>query len=336
MLKAEELRQIQNVADKLTSNTEVLFAASELNAITRFFLSFLATLGAIKLSDFADTQQVQVSISGKVARRIPLILSMFLRNGYVIFDDWSRVLNIPEDHLLGLEFLQQLELRRIDSSRREGKRPEFVDHRPAAFAVIRGKDKHGQTAFLFETNKDWGRLNFIGGKQEPADLESYEETLRREITEELGIARNRVTLQRLNNEPIVGYAISGNAGGLTDYPAVLFGVTIRGKFPVRLRDRWLDLDTIRQCMELDDSPIMVNPSYMDFLLKGHPTTMSQAPLTTNSFVNICRPEDVIGESEGRFTRWQRVATQNKDLVIVITGLVAALITLTAALVGAFL
>jgi len=64
--------------------------------------------------------------------------------------------------------------------------------------------------------------------------------------------------------------------------------------------------------------------------------MSQAPLTTNSFVNICRPEDVIGESEGRFTRWQRVATQNKDLVIVITGLVAALITLTAALVGAFL
>lgn len=82
--------------------------------------------------------------------------------GAAPIDDWSRRHVFRDEEMSGLELVRQLELRRIELTRRAGKTPEPLAVRPVAFAIFHAIDRGGEHCYLFEVNKDWGRLNSSG------------------------------------------------------------------------------------------------------------------------------------------------------------------------------
>jgi hypothetical protein len=327
LLSETDLNELRTFADEFSRQGEVCLQRAQLSrkASLRCFISFLSVLGAVSVSEAGPVTRIKPR--GRLGRHLPQILAIFFTRSFTIIDGWDRTHGIPEDQLGAVELVHQLELRRIELSRRMGESPEPLAERPVAFAVFHALNGHGESCYLFELNKDWRRLNLIGGKQEREDGGDYLQTVSREVSEELGISRDRLTFVRLNDTPIPGFSLSGNAGSLAYYPCVLFGVTVRGDFQVRLSDRWLTEKTIKACGRLRDSPIMVNPAYLGFLLEGRPSRLSRLPLSTHSRVKSPDIRDLVPDEEPALNRWLRVMNENKDMMAAIITLVAALITL---------
>lgn len=292
------------------------------------FISFCRLLGAV--TTHAAETTLRVSVSGRVARHLPEILCTYLANSYTIIENWNSIYLIPEDRVSALELLHQIELRRIGQERRAGRMPQVLADRPVAFAIFHGKNDKGESCYLFEFNKDWRRLNFIGGKQEVADNGDFRETICREISEELGIGRRRLVLTRLNDQPLVGYSLGGNAGSPARYPCVLFGVAVDGDLKTRLQDRWLTEATIRGCADRDDSPLMVNPVYLSYLFAGSLSRLSRLPLSTTTKVRSTPMSVLVPNGETMSARWSRVIRENKDLVAAVLTLLAAVVTVAVA------
>jgi 8-oxo-dGTP pyrophosphatase MutT (NUDIX family) len=293
----------------------------------RMFIGILATLGVARIS--CQGGSVVVDQGGRLARHVPQILKAYLDRRHVLIEDWNRLGVRREDQLNAVDLVHQLELRRIELERRSGSFPEPMAERPVAFGIFRALNNKGESCYLFENNRDWQRLNLIGGKQEPEDGGDFSSTLKREIFEELGISPRRVVLSRLNEDPIVGYGLSGNVGSLARYPCVLFGVTVEGPFGVRPQDTWITEDTIRHYLRATECPIMVNPEYLAFLLSGNPSRLERCPLTTLVVADG-------GDPGGTHVQWinmtaARYVRDNKELVAAVLTLVATLITAVLAL-----
>lgn len=296
----------------------------------RAFVMFLQLLGAVNVDD--TPQGVRVAGTGRLTQHLPQILGIYLDNSLTLVDNWNNTHIIPEDSLSALELLRQMELRRIDLTRRAGRQPQPLASRPVAFAVFHAIDRKGKDCYLFEINSDWRRLNFIGGKQEESDGGDYAETVLREISEELGISRDRISsLTRINGQPLPGYGLSGNVGSLASYPCVLFGIEIAGPLNVRMQDRWLTEETIRACATMRDCPLMVNPVYLDFLLSGRPSHLSRVPVSTTERVRSAPLDEISKGRENPVSRWTRILSENKDLLAAMLTLLAAAITLSLAL-----
>ena len=329
LLSDDELAEIREFAASFAQSGEAMLSSARMaeRAHLRTFIAFGVALGA--LSARREASSVRISSRGRLARHLPEILQIYLAEGFRVLDDWNRTHLVPRDRLGAAELLQQLELSRIEQSLRTGRRPAPLAERRVAFAIIRALNAKRESCYLFEVNKDWHRLNLIGGKQEPEDLGSYSETLLREISEELGISRERLRLTRLNEQPIIGYSLSGNTGSLARYPCVLFGVTVEGELQSRMQDMWVTEEAIRSCAALRDPPIMVNPSYLSFLLEGQPSRLAQCPLSTQRVVESARIPDPLAARETVLARWGRVLSENKDLMA--AG--AAVLTLLAAVLA---
>lgn len=282
VLRAEDVADLRRFSEEFGREGEVRIPADSLmrQMHLSMFVCFCVVLGAVIVSTADDV--VRIRPSGRLGRHIPEILCTYFENSFRVIDDWTSIDAV--ENISALEFLQHMELRRIDQERHAGRVPRPFAERPVAFAILHAKTEMGENCYLFEVNKDWRRLNLVGGKQEPQDGGDYLETIRREISEELGIERDRMVLTRLNDQPIVGYGLSGNAGGLARYPCVFFGLSIEGPLEVRIRDKWLTEATIRHCIELADCPIMVNPHYVSYLLAGNPSRLSWTPLSTSTEV----------------------------------------------------
>lgn len=329
LLTAGELAQIEDFARRFTASGQCEFSRdlSGVPAHVRMFLAGLASLGAVRVE--VRERTVQVWESGRMARHVPLMLSLYHRNGYTLVEDWNRSGVLLEDCLSGVEFAHRIELRRIEQDRRSGAFPEPLAERPVAFGIFHARNARGESCYLFELNKDWARLNLIGGKQEPEDGGDFSVTLHREISEELGIAPARVTLNQLNPEPIVGYGLSGNAGSLARYPCVLFGVRVRGGFGIRPKDQWVTEADIRAAMAAEDCPIMVNPEYLAFLLEGSPSRLARCPLSTDEVVRT-EPAAAV-EFRGRPTPTavaayaSRPAFARRDVLLVFLTVLAGLL-----------
>src|SRR5215475_2077643 len=224
LLGPAELEDLKAFSDSFTRNGEVSMERADLTRKPhlRAFVAFLHALGALRVGGAADG--VRFRLTGRLAGHVPEILYTYLAESLTMVDNWSRTHIIPDDAISAVELLQQMELRRIELTRRAGKTPRALAVRPVAFAVFHALDHKGDECYLFELNKDWRRLNFIGGKQEPVDRGDFQTTVAREISEELGLPQQRLTLTRLNSEPLQGYSLSGNVGSLARYPCVLFGV----------------------------------------------------------------------------------------------------------------
>lgn len=298
----------------------------------RAFIMFLRCLGAVRFEE--ANFGVRIVETGRLSRQLPEILSIFLSQSLTLVEDWNTRHVIPEDSLSAVEIIRQLELRRIELSRRAGHRPQALADRPVAFAIFHALNQHGKDCYLFELNKDWRRLNFIGGKQETDDNGDFTETVLREIGEELGIARDRLTVTRLNQRPIMAFSLSGNVGTLASYPCILFGVRVDGEFNTRIQDCWLTEETTRESLSMRDSPLMVNPAYLRYLLEGTPSRMSQTPLSTNLRVRSVGIEELAPTNERAAGRWVRVLKENKDLLAAVITLSAAVLTLAIAFLAA--
>lgn len=292
----------------------------------RMFIALLAAVGAVQVTPRGSG--VEVGQTGRLARHVPLILNIYLNRQHVLIDDWNRPGRLREDRLNAIDLVHYLELRRIDLEKGAGLFPESLAERPSAFGVFRALNGAGESGYLFEVNKDWHQLNFIGGKQEPEDGGDFHRTLLREISEELGISPDRVTLTRLHDRPTITYALTGNSGSLARYPCVMFGVTVAGDFEIRLQDRWITEDTIRHYLSSADNPIMVNPVSMEFLLAGSPSRLERCPLTTRAVIRTREPAGAPIDSRGR--RAARFARDNKELLAAVLTLLAALITVVVA------
>src|SRR6266536_993122 len=323
LLSDGELAEIGEFAASFAEHGEMMLSSARLaeRAHLRTFIAFGVALGA--LSARREESSVRICSRGRLARHLPEILQIYLAEDFRVLDDWNRTHLIPRDRLGAAELLQQMERSRIEQSLRTGRRPAPLAERRVAFDIFRALDAKGESCYLFEVNKDWQRLNFIGGKQESEDLGSYSETLLREISDELGMSKERLRLTRLNEQPVVAYSLSGNAGSLARYPCVLFGVTVEGDLHLRMQDKWVTEKAIRSCAGLRDSPIMVNPSYLSFLLEGRPSRLAQCPLSTRSVVESTWIPDSLATGETVLARWGRVLSENKDLMAV----AAAVLTL---------
>ena len=327
-----EFKEMEQICVELTAGTEKYFETNQLTSAQRYYIATLRMLGAISISQI-DGNSVRIVRSGKIAAQLPKILTYYLKNQYIMIDDWSRLI-LNEDHLSAAEIVNELEYRRVLQDQARGVQSVSFDSRPSAFAIICALNKRGERAYLFELNKDWNRYNLIGGKQTESDRGSYEETVRREITEELGISRDRIRLYRLNETPMEGRAISANAGGLTSYPCVLFGCVISGKIEPRLKDRWIaerDVMAIATA-EPRRTELMVNPDYLSFLLDGKSSVLQSVPISTQNRVEtipLLSEEDKRGW-RGVLSRWYRAANDNKDLIGVVattTMAITSIITL---------
>ena len=329
-LTPDEIAQLETFCEDFSRDGERVLRSpiEDCPAHLRMFIAFLAGVGAVRVSGWQG--EIVVRHAGRLSRHVPQILSIYIKRGYALINDWRRSAVIHEDRITAVEFVHQLELRRITLDRKAGIFPQPLAERPVAFGVFRAVDKRGRNSYLFEMNKDWLRLNFIGGKQEQEDNGDYGATLKREISEELGIDQGRVTLTRLNDRPIVGYSLSGNVGSLASYPCVLFGVSVAGEFGIRPQDQWISAESLSRYLDLADSPIMVNPAYLSFLLEGKPSRLESCPLTTQEIVETSefghadRPR---ATRRGRVVaRLTRIMRENKELVAAGLTIAAALIT----------
>lgn len=324
LLYPPELDDVRLLADDLTEHGEASKTPDELRRKPhlRAFLAFLKTLGAVRVD--ASANKVQFRITGRLARHVPQILYIYLNESLTMIDDWKRTHLYREEGINGLELLRQMELRRIEQSLRAGRMPRPLANRPVAFAIFHARDQEDRDCYLFEVNKDWRRLNFIGGKQEEEDAGSFEQTVLREIGEELDISRERLSVTRLNQEPLLAYSLSGNVGSLASYPCVLFGVRVTGAFQARSHDRWLTEPEIRACFAEPDCPLMVNPTYLHFLLDGKQSKLSKTPLSISERVVTRGVDDLLPQrGEERLHRWSRVLRENKDFFAAILTIIAA-------------
>ncbi|MBN1630054.1 MAG: NUDIX domain-containing protein [Thermoleophilia bacterium] len=329
LLREDAISDLRTFSDEFGNAGEAVLATSNLTRKTHLatFIGICQALGAVKVR--SNDTQTTVRPSGRLGAHVPEILCTYLERSFTILENWGGTHTIPEDRVSALEFLHQMELRRIEQERRAGRSVAPLAERPVAFVIFRAKNDRGEDCYLFEINKDWRRLNFIGGKQEPQDRGDYLETARREVFEELGIGKDRLMLTRLNDHPIVGYSLSGNVGSLSRYPCVLYGVRVQGELKVRPHDKWLTETAIQRSMELADSPLMVNPVYLSFLLDGKPSRLSTLPLSIDRQIRSTPLRDIIPNGETTTSRWLRVARENKDLV-------AAVLTIVAAALGVIL
>lgn len=332
LLNAAELNDIAEFARAFSRKGESIFSRSRFQRKphVRTFIKFLYALGAIRLEK--TVQGIKVESAGRLAQHLPEILSIYLSDSLTLVDNWNLVHIVPEDSLSALGLMRQLELRRIELTRRAGSSPRPLAERPVAFAVFHAKDQKDRDCYLFEVNKDWRRLNLIGGKQEDVDGGDFSETLLREISEELGISRDRLTITRLNDKPLPGFSISGNVGSLARYPCVLFGVRVDGPLKTRMQDKWLTEGTIREYHSMRTGPLMVNPVYLNYLLDGRPSRISRTPLSTEIPVRSTNAHEILERGESSLHRWSRVLNENRDLLLTIIALVAAVITLVVEIV----
>jgi hypothetical protein len=330
LLTESELADIREFSVEFSRTGESLLNASKgmRQPHLRAFVMLLHSLGAITLQRFG--RDMRVKGTGRLAQHFPEILSIYLSDSLTLLGNWNNTHTIPEDTLSALELLRQMELRRVELTRQSGKSPLPLAERPVAFALFHAIDQKGRDCYLFEINKDWRRLNFVGGKQESHDQGDYSETVLREISEELGISRDRISLSRLNSQPLDGYGLSGNVGSLARYPCVLFGVKVDDTFKTGLQYKWLTEDTIRECMSIRDCPLMVNPVYLRFLLAGRPSQLSRTPISIPVKVRSANLSDIVEGHEIPVNRWIRVLSENKDLLAAILTALAAIISLTLA------
>jgi hypothetical protein len=85
-------------------------------------------------------------------------------------------------------------------------------------------------------------------------------------------------------------------------------------------------------LDLADSPIMVNPAYMSFLLEGKPSRLESCPLSTSEIVETSvLVHDDGGRGGHALTRLVRIIRENKELVAAGLTIAAALITVFLAL-----
>lgn len=325
MLTAAEIDDIRGFAEEFTKSGDMTVPRTRLarKPHVRTFLAFLRALGAMGVEE--TPAGYRLTLAGRLARHVPEIVFVFVSEPLSLIENWNTSHLIPEDSLGAIELLRQFELRRIELTRRAGHPVRPLAHRPVAFAVFHARNSKGQDCYLFEINKDWRRLNFIGGKQEAVDGGDFQATVTREIGEELGVSAERLTLTRLNDEPLKGFGLSGNAGSLASYPCVLFGVTVDGPLNIRMQDRWLTERQIREFRDIPDCPLMVNPVYLDFLLSGTPSRLARTPVSTPKRVRGADTREILPDDEAPIKRWARVLGENKDLLTAMLTLVAALI-----------
>ncbi|HEU5155539.1 MAG TPA: NUDIX domain-containing protein [Streptosporangiaceae bacterium] len=330
LLNERETEDLRTLAQDFTREGDLLVAPDTIDdkPHVRTFIMFLRALGALRVEEHSSNYRLR--LVGRLAKHVPEILTIYLTGSLTLIDNWETLYLSPEDSLSALDLLRQMELRRIELTRRSGRRVEPLAVRPVAFAIFHALNKKGVDCYLFEVNKDWRRLNFIGGKQEPSDGGDFRVTVTREIAEELGIAAHRLTLTQLNAEPLEAYSLSGNVGSLASYPCVLYGVRVAGQLRTRPQDRWLTEQQIRSCRDLPDGPLMVNPVYLDFLLSGSPTRLADTPVSTSQRVRTSALNDIVPRGESPLRRWARVLGENKDLLVAIITLAAAVMTLFVA------
>lgn len=251
------------------------------------YVSFLQLLGAVKVTK--SQHRLRVTPSNHLARDLPYILSLYLKHGLVLFNDWSRRAKGLRGRLSALEFLHYIERERVDRSKATGIQPEVMRRIPVAFAIIKGRSENrGCDVYLLELNKDWNLYNLIGGKQESKDHGSYRETLLREIEEELGISRDRVLVTHLFEKPLDdAYSLSGSHGSLAQYPCMLFSVVILGDFSKRDKDRWFSEKELREMRKSQEPRLLINPQYLDFLLDRMEGGLSVLPYSIEKSIDSC-------------------------------------------------
>jgi hypothetical protein len=327
LLSEDEVEDLRALVRRFTQDGDVVVRWEVLaeKPHMRAFVLVLQALGALLVTD--SSADYRLRITGRLARHLPEILFIYLTESLTLIDNWDTVHVMTEDTLSAYDLVRQLELRRIELTRRAGRQVRPLAVRPVSFAIFHAVSDKGEDCYLFEINKDWRRLNFIGGKQEAFDGGDFRKTIIREIGEELGIAAHRLTLTRLNDEPLEAYGLSGNAGSLAGYPCVFYGVRVAGPLPVRMQDRWLTEAQIRVCSTMRDGPLMVNPVYLDFLLSGTQSRLAHTPISVDQKVHASRPDEILTSAERPMRRWVRVLGENKDILAAMATLAAALITL---------
>lgn len=331
LLSPAEIDDVRAIAEEFTKSGFVLMGRTALvrKPHLRLFVMLLQSFGAVHVEE--TERDYRLKTSGKLARHLPEILFLYLSDSLVLIDNWGTTRAIPDDSISASEFIRQFELRRVELTRRAGRDIRPLAERPVAFAVFHAVNVKGEDCYLFEINKDWRRLNFIGGKQEESDRNDFAVTVTREIGEELGLAADSLSLVRMNDEPLKGYGLSGNAGSLAGYPCVLFGVRVEGPLPTGMQNRWLTERQIKAFRDLPDTPLMVNPVYLDYLLSGSPSRLARTPISTSEKVRSSDNEEIVPGGEAPLKRWARVLQENKDLLAAILTVFAAVLTVVLAL-----
>lgn len=202
LLSPPEIEDLRTLADEFTRSGDVLVSRRRLarKPHLRIFVLLLQILGAIRVDK--TPRDYRLKLNGKLARHLPEILFIYLSESLTLIDNWGSTRVIPEDSLSAIEFIRQFELRRIALTRQAGRDVRPLADRPVAFAVFHAMNEKGEDCYLFEINKDWRRLNFIEGKQEASDRDDFTATVTREISEEIGLAADRISLFRLERRAI--------------------------------------------------------------------------------------------------------------------------------------
>lgn len=275
ILPEASLKRIGDLALKLrdVSVLDVPLEHFEANPDVALFVALIHAVGAFRVSCEGDS--VRLIAQNQLAQDSPYILFLFLKTGFPLFADWSRRCKTLPDRICALEFLHHMELQRMEYSKRSGLRPEILQSRPVAFAVIKARSaKRKQDVYLLELNKDWERYNLIGGKQEPEDRGDYHQTILREIEEELGVPRAMVQLTTLTEKPLLAFSLSGNRGSLASYPCMLFLAKFINSPPLRAKDKWFSEEELRRLKDETEPGLLINWIYLDFLFNELPQGLS--------------------------------------------------------------
>lgn len=274
LLSKEILSRLEQLAREFQDKGVLTLSKEEVSRNTgiAMFVSFLKLFGVVEVT--CEKEVIICRSTGYLAGDFPYVIFLLLKHGFSIFRDWERRYKPIPNRICALEFLHHIELERIEQSKAHGFAPEVIHTIPVSFALIKARSqKRKEDVFLFEINKDWRLYNLVGGKQKPEDAGNYETTILREIEEELGIPRSRVTLVPLTRQPLKGYGLTGNRGTLSYYPCMLYWVRIRGHFKVTERHCWLTEGEILRLWKEEKNTqrgLMVNPVYLDFIFNKLP------------------------------------------------------------------
>jgi len=304
---------------RYAASRDMLLARQDLALV----LAFLRFVGAITISESQEV--VQVEPSGPLANDFPYVVSVFLKHGFSVFEDWGRRTKALPDRLIALEFLHHIETRRVEKSRAAGFVPEVIHKAPVAYAIIKARSESlRRDVYLMELNKDWNLYNLIGGKQEVQDDDDYACTLLREIEEKLSVARHRVLATPLCRAPLDSYSLTGGRGTLSHYPCTLFSIRISGHFVKRDKDRWFTEEEIVAMADSTEPRLMISPVYLDFLRHRLQGGLAALPYSLEHSID-----------DGTwYHKASALIAKHQDWVVPALTIIAALIAVAAAIVNA--
>lgn len=263
--------------------TENIDESSDFLALFKPFLfgilKSLEVFGALDISD--KDSEIEIFAVSERAQAFIRSFILYYKYGINVIEEWHQNMG-PEKGFWSLPFVMDMEERRIQYMSTFGKKPEFTREISTTFAVIKAQ-KFGKDVYLLEYNRYWKAYNFLGGRLEARDNNSYREAIIREIEEEARTSRRKFNVMALPINIVKSSDISKVRGAYSSYSCKFFQAFFQEAIPNIAETQWFTEEEIYLGVGNNGENFMINERYLNALKYALPGGLAGLPVSVNQF-----------------------------------------------------